>query len=1291
MKNFILFKVLVVFVLFSYTTYAQDSDGDGVPDSVDIDDDNDGIIDTYECSATIQFNNASLLTATDLDDVKAGEKVIYSNALLYQNQYYDIVLTIITINGSFTVDCNNELRVDGFDSSTDEYITYSFDLVEAGTATPSNPIGIPAILYGMVLESRDIDTRSGDDFTEIAGFNPSTATSSVTGYLNATTNLEQAGFINGGGPTGYTTYRLDPTIAGSTTDWEDEPHDGGTQGNDPDFYLYMEFDIFSHVDLLYGATGTVTTSTRLTNFGVSSKCDFDNDNILDTVDIDSDNDGIPDNVEAQPTLGYIPPSNVSSSITDANGNGLDDVYESAMGGTDLNNLEDTDGDKLKDYLDSDTDNDGTPDIQENGQANILSGLDVDNDGLDDVFDVVFAYLDINDEVSVGDITDLTNSFEDVDSDATIGGDLDYRDLFDINPPVIASIDFDGVDDYLSRASFINGLNDVTIMAWIKSDAGNSTNMVIAGEDTGCKLWLENGNTPKFTIKSAGNSETTVSCSSINFDEWHHITGTYKSSTGLISLYLDGALLSSTNVTNTGAAIENTEDSNESFEVGRLSTDVSNKEYFKGNIDEVRVFNTALIPDQIQQMVYQEIENNSGNIRGSIIPKNIGDISGCSTILWNNLIAYYPMTNIKKGTTSDYSGYDKELYLNYITTIQEQTAPMPYKTSNNGAWSTEGTWQYGNVWDIENISSNKDWCIVAIKNDVNTSNSHSTLGLLIDSGSTLTINNDKELNNSWYLKLDGKIDLQGESQLIQGADSSLDVTSTGTLERDQQGTKDLYTYNYWSSPVGLSNTTSNNNSYTLNDILNDGSVATNPLPINFVTGYNGSPGSPGTTPVGIASYWVWKYANKLTDNYASWQHVRNTGTVLAGEGYTMKGVDNSPTSFTEEQNYVFNGKPNNGDIKLTLSAGNDYLVGNPYASAIDANEFILDNISAGAGRAATNIIDGTLYFWDHFAGNTHILREYQGGYATYTLMGGIKAVSTDTRINASGQIGTKVPQQYIPVSQGFFVTADAGGIVTFKNSQRTFKTEASDPSLFLKGSNTKGKSSAAKTNSDDRQKIRLMFDSPKGYHRQLLVGEDTYATSDIDKGYDAPLIENNVEDLFWIFNNKNFVIQAVNNFDDTQILPLGIKIDKEGLATIKIDELENIDSNKAIYLHDKELNVYHDLKESEYDVHLATGEYLNRFELTFSKASQSLSTDETNKNPIEVYFSNEDMNVVVHNPNSQLIESVEMINILGQSLFKFEINSNDDYLRYKASQMKTGTYILKIETEYGKLSKKVLIN
>ena len=64
---------------------------------------------------------------------------------------------------------------------------------------------------------------------------------------------------------------------------------------------------------------------------------------------------------------------------------------------------------------------------------------------------------------------------------------------------------------------------------------------------------------------------------------------------------------------------------------------------------------------------------------------------------------------------------------------------------------------------------------------------------------------------------------------------MDLTSSGKLERDQQGPKDLYTYKYWSSPVGLSNTTSNNNNYKLTDnILRNGSIATTPNNITFLT-------------------------------------------------------------------------------------------------------------------------------------------------------------------------------------------------------------------------------------------------------------------------------------------------------------------------------------------------------------------------------------------------------------------------------------------------------------------------
>ena len=457
-----------------------------------------------------------------------------------------------------------------------------------------------------------------------------------------------------------------------------------------------------------------------------------------------------------------------------------------------------------------------------------------------------------------------------------------------------------------------------------------------------------------------------------------------------------------------------------------------------------------------------------------------------------------------------------------------------------------------------------------------------------------------------------------------------------------------------------------------DVLNDGAVPTNPLAINFLTsGYNGSPGTPGSVAASIADYWIWKYANRPGDTYSNWQHIRSTGDILAGEGFTMKGVSNTGGSISTERNYVFSGKPNNGDITLAVAAGNDYLVGNPYPSALDADEFILDNISvADGGRNSVNVINGALYFWEHFASNTHILAEYQGGYGMYTLMGGVQAINNDSRINSGGSLtATKTPERYIPVGQGFFVyarnTGDSntvvpvGGDILFKNSQRVFRRESDGNSTFMKSSNTKGKSNASKGETDTREKIRLNFSSPKGYYREILAGVDQNATNDIDLGYDADLFEDNKEDMYWTsLNGEKLIIQAVGNFDEEQILPLGIKISKDGLSNIGIENLENIDASKNIYLYDKALNLSKNLKEGHYEVFLTAGTYNDRFEITFKDlTASSLGIDDLQNNELHAYFSNEKQSFIIHNPNLKEIKSVEVLNILGQSILQNQKYTN----------------------------------
>ncbi len=113
--------------------------------------------------------------------------------------------------------------------------------------------------------------------------------------------------------------------------------------------------------------------------------DMDGDGILDICDLDSDNDGIPDIIEAGGTDvngdGMVDDYNPGTGTFSPaeNGNGWSSIYDGTEGGTPLP-VSDFDGDGLADLDDIDSDNDGLPDLVEVG------GIDANNDGYVDNFD-----------------------------------------------------------------------------------------------------------------------------------------------------------------------------------------------------------------------------------------------------------------------------------------------------------------------------------------------------------------------------------------------------------------------------------------------------------------------------------------------------------------------------------------------------------------------------------------------------------------------------------------------------------------------------------------------------------------------------------------------------------------------------------------------------------------------------------------------------------------------------------------------------------------------------------------
>ncbi|HEY9169545.1 MAG TPA: LamG-like jellyroll fold domain-containing protein [Lutibacter sp.] len=874
----------------------------------------------------------------------------------------------------------------------------------------------------------------------------------------------------------------------------------------------------------------------------------------------------------------------------------------------------------------------------------------------------------------------------------------------------------GLTDFLVGEYSLN-LNPFafTVSAWVKRNNTASTRTIMA---KGNKLQLRLNNEHKIEVMVDSDVARFTSNMVLSENKWHHIAFVYQS--GTIFLYVDGVLDQSTQGVNPPTPNFNR------FSIGAVYIDAHTIESpFLGSIDEVYVWNLALTGNQVNYLMNQEIVQNGTLVRGKVIPKDI------STMPWAYLAAYYDFNSFY-GTTVEGQTNDRFfLRINYRakdkTIVESQTAPLPYITQAVGDWDTPGTWLNNSVQNIPNSASLKagtdvEGNIVQISHNITSGNRDITvLGLLIDSTKKLTIadptattpieNNDGQgLRVSHYLKLDGAIDLVGESQLVQYEGSELDETSLGYIHRDQQGTANSFNYNYWSSSVGPIGG-SNNANYTIKGVMKNPGNIVEPNDISFGSAYTfADKASP--SEMKISSYWLYVF-NGQNSTYSQWSSINESTSLMAGEGYTMKGTSGL-VPISTKQNYKFRGKPYNGDISLIIEPGKDRLIGNPYPSAIDADEFILDNISEGDGRNDVNVFNGVLYFWHHFGDeSSHNLKEYVGGYATYTLMGGVQAYSTDALINNSTPSigGGKIPERNIAVNQGFFVSTSIdveltgdisvpGGSIIFKNSQRVFErentTSTNDGSVFFK-SNSVSKTKATKAKTDARPKIRLQFNSPKGYHRQLLVGVDKNATNNFDLGYDAPIADINKEDMFWTFNKGKFVIQAVNHFNSEQELPIGIKIAKAGLATIKIDGLENIDENLSLHIKDKLTNETHNISQKAFKINLGAGEYLDRFSLIF-KMQKLINEDilmaiveneQLINSGFHLFMNNTIGELQIKNNSDDEITSVVLYNYLGQTINVWKTGLNRGTVSLPVNTT-SGVYLVQISTKNGKTVTKISV-
>ncbi|MCH4821721.1 T9SS type A sorting domain-containing protein [Gramella lutea] len=862
----------------------------------------------------------------------------------------------------------------------------------------------------------------------------------------------------------------------------------------------------------------------------------------------------------------------------------------------------------------------------------------------------------------------------------------------------STLDFDGLDDHVlldDNYGFNSG--SFSIEVWVKPKSVNGIRTILSKRDVsslgsgGYDLIINNG-APTFRY---GNSSVSTS-SKVSTDRWYHIAVIYRNAKVL--LFVDGIQVGNKNTSNP-ASITAPAVIGAMYDSGSPDTP---KNYFHGWIEELRIWNTSLTDEQLRYMMNQRVDSNNGSVKGDVLPM---DVPG--NLLWSNLQGYYRMMadEINNGETPDISSSPLNGYLRNIETSQENTAPLPYISNANGSWRSKNSWLRPSVWDVPNAKGINNeyinWNIVRTNHDLNSgSEDIYLLGLLSESGEiemtgNVNMTSGKGSGNgltiTHYLKLDGVIDLNGESQLVQIEGSELASQSSGYIEIDQQGTANSFNYNYWTPPVSLTGST-NNSGFKIDEILMDGTNAT-PQGINFNYQFHWADGNYSGNKR-ISTYWLYVFQG-TADDYFQWQQISESEVIDPGIGYSMKGTQGY-VPVSNKQNYTFRGKPNNGNISVSVGQDQNLLTGNPYPSAIDANLFIQENLSN---------FNGSIYYWDHFGPeNSHYLEEYVGGYAVYNLSGGITSASSiDSRINDNNDRSNKdAPGKYIPVGQAFFINTIGVSnpqTVTYKNKYRAFVPESTGDSQFHSQEDltTKKGENSNVYKKDSRFKIRLKFESPKGYHRQILATADGNSTNGFDLGYDAPLIENNLEDMYWLIDETEFVIQAVPNFNLDQVLPFGIKVSEPGEYKIKIDKLENIYPEFNVYLFDKKTEEYFNIAKEDYTTETEETGFINdRYQLVFKKPQVEKPEDKIEEllpedTILGLQYLKDSDEISLLNPDLMKLDFVELYSISGQKIKTFTDVPNKEkiFLRIER-KLSSAVYIVKVYSGSRSYSKKIII-
>ncbi|MEO7976147.1 T9SS sorting signal type C domain-containing protein [Flavobacterium sp.] len=486
--------------------------------------------------------------------------------------------------------------------------------------------------------------------------------------------------------------------------------------------------------------------------------------------------------------------------------------------------------------------------------------------------------------------------------------------------------------------------------------------------------------------------------------------------------------------------------------------------------------------------------------------------------------------------------------------------------------------------------------ITVNQNSNLANNLDVCSCYISTGKTLTVpaNSTLTVHENIDIKANGKLIIKNNGSLLQDDNGIFTgAADSFIMERTSSPMKN-FDFTYWSSPVA------------------------------------------GQTLVGLSP-------NTLSDKYMSysgsgWTQETPSNIMKPGIGYIIRvpkpNFWPNQTAASYSQPVEFKGIPNNGNITNSqdMTPGKFYLVGNPYPSALDADEFLFKNVNN------SNILKGTIYFWTHNTGITQSGSQYvyaSNDYASYNLTGGV-----GTSASSSGN--KTEPQGFIAAGQSFFASTKGTGKVEFNNSMRI---EANNNQFFKPGKTSKKAGL-------EKHRLWLNLTNEKGAYKQTLIGYVEGASNDFDDNFDGMSFDgNSFVDFYSVNNTDNLTIQGrALPFKDSDEVPLGYRTTVAGDFTISINNADGVLANQTVYLIDKQTNTVNDLTARNYTFNTAAGKFNNRFVLKYTNKTLGTGDFEVTDDAVSVVIENKSITV---NSTLENIENIFIYDISGKLLYKKE--------------------------------------